>query len=239
MKKGVLFMAFDFEQCRQWYAGIPFDADMAPSLCMLTSVSPTASLTDSTCPVQLCDTDHPEHAARLCRAAQDAGRCVTVLLTKDGDYPCDRLLVPIERYSAYRGTAPCVGVRFSYDVKAPDILSKILQYADLGITLIDAYPENPQMREEGAQQALLAEFQRAAEALYDRNRNGQPIEFLPFSTMGLYAKHGIGAHRNARCQECSHHAVCGGRRLSYADCEVKKMLADCAVYLSVPLSGEG
>lgn len=231
-------MAFHSEKIGQQYAGIPFDADLAPSLCMLTSISPTASLADSTCPVQICDTDYPEHASQLCRAAQDAGRCVTVLLTKDGDFPCDRLLVPAERYSAYRNAAPCVGVRFSYDVKAPDIASKIVQYADAGITLIDAYPENPQMREEGAQQALLAELQRAAEALRQRRNEGHPIEFLPFSAMGLHAKHGIGAHRNARCQECSHHAVCGGRRLSYADCEEKKMLADCAVYLAMPLSEE-
>ncbi len=224
-------MAFDFEQCGQQYDGIPFDADMPPSLCMLTSVSPEDTLADITCPVQLCDTDHPVHAARLCAAVRERGLPLTVILTEDGDFPCGRLLVPAEKYAQYRNAAPQVGIRFAYDVKAPEILSRIIRYADEGIFLIDAYPENPQIREEGAQAELLAEFRQVAEALLLRRKEGRPIEFLPFSVMGLHAKHGVGAHRNARCQSCSHHAVCGGRRLSYADCEVKRTLGDCAFYL--------
>ncbi len=228
----------DFEHIGQSYAGVPFDADMPPSLCMLTSVSPTETIADITCPVQLCDTDHTENAALLCGMARDRGLLLTVLLTEDGEFPCDRLLVPADRYETYRDAAPVVGVRFSYDVKNPDILSKVVQFADAGITLIDAYPEKPGMREEGDLQALLDEFKRVAQTLYGYRQEGHPIEFLPFSMMGLHAKHGVGAHRNARCPECSHHAVCGGRRLSFADCEVKRVLADCAVFLDFHESDE-
>lgn len=231
-------MTPDFEHIGQSYADVPFDADMAPSLCMLTSVSAVDTLAEITCPVQLCDTDHTENTALLCRIARERGLLLTVLLTEDGAFSCDRLLVPADRYEAYRNAAPVVGVRFSYDVKKPDILSKIVQFADAGITLIDAYPENPGMREEGDQQVLLDEFRRVAQTLYQYRQDGHPIEFLPFSVMGLHAKHGTGAHRNARCPECSHRAVCGGRRLSFADCEVKRVLADCAVFLDFHGSAE-
>lgn len=226
----------DFAHIGQIYAGIPFDADRALSLCMLTSVSPLDTLADMTCPVQLCDTDNTENAALICRTARERGCLLTVLLTEDGTFPCDRLLVPADLYAEYRNAAPVVGVRFSYDVKNPDILSKIMQYAGEGITLIDAYPENPGMREEGAQQALLDELKRVAQTLYRYRQGGHAVEFLPFSVMGLYAKHGIGAHRNARCWDCSHQAVCGGCRLSFADCEVKRTLADCAVFLASGVS---
>lgn len=224
-------MVLDCKQTASWYADLPFDANKAPSLCMLTSVSPVASLADITCPVMLCDTENKENAALLCKTAREQGRFLTVLLTRDGDFPCDRLLVSPEQYDAYRYAAPCVGVRFAYDVRHPDILSRVTALADAGIELIDAYPANPEAREEGCQTALLDAFRRTAEFLLQRKKDGHPVEFLPFSVMGLHAKHGIGAHRNARCAECSHHAVCGGRRLSYADCEVKKMLADCAMLL--------
>jgi hypothetical protein len=213
------------------YAEIPFDVNRAPSLCMLTSVSPVASLAEITCPVMLCDTENTENAALICKIARERGLLLTVLLTKDGDFPCDRLLVSPEQYDAYRHAAPCVGVRFAYDVRHPDILSRVTAFADAGIALIDAYPANPGEREEGEQSALLDAFRRTAEYLSQRKKDGQPIEFLPFSVMGLHAKHGIGAHRNERCRTCTHRMVCGGRRLSYADCEVKKMLAACAVFL--------
>lgn len=213
------------------YADIPFDANKAPSLCMLTSVSQTASLADVTCPVMLCDTENTENAALICQTARERGLSLTVLLTKNGDYPCDRLLVPEDLYETYQNAAPTVGVRFAYDVRHPDILSRVTALADAGVSLIDAYPANPEAREEGKQDALWDELCRTAERLAQYKKDGRPIEFLPFSVMGLHAKHGIGAHRNARCHTCTHRMVCGGRRLSYADCEVKKMLAACAVFL--------
>ena len=224
-------MVFDWEHTTQRYTDLPFDADMAPSLCMLTSVSPAETLYGITCPVMLCDTEHTENAVLLCRTARERGLPLTVLLTRDGDFPCDRLLVPADRYDAYRNAAPTVGVRFSYDVRTPEILSRVLNYADAGMELIDAYPENPQMRKEGEQDALIVEFRRTAEALSQRKQEGRPVVFLPFSVMGLHAKHGVGAHRNERCHTCTHRMICGGRRLSYADCEVKQTLADCAVFL--------
>ena len=210
----------------------PFDRDMPPSLCMLTSVSDADSLSDIRCPVLLCDTDNTENAVLLCRTARARGCCVTVLLTADGDFPCERLLVPADRYDTYRDAAPTVGVRFAYDVRNPDIVSHIRRFADLGITLIDAYPINPGDRKEGEQQPLINALHAAAEELCQRKVPGQTVEFLPFSVMGHGAKHGIGAHRNARCPECSHNTVCGGRRLSFADCEIKKVLADCAVRIA-------
>ncbi len=225
-------MVQNFNLELQRYAHLPFDADMAPSLCMLTSVSPTESLSQINCPVMLCDTEHRDNAVTLCKIARERGLPLTVLLTADGDFHSDRLLVPAERYETYRDAAPTVGVRFSYDVQAPDILSKVLAYADAGITLIDAYPKNPQMRKEGEQGALLEELVRVAQALSERKKDGRPVEFLPFSVMGLRAKHGVGAHRNERCHTCTHRMICGGRRLSYADCEVKQTLADCAVFLA-------
>lgn len=224
-------MACDSASAIQRYTDLPFDADMAPSLCMLTSVSPTETLSDISCPVMLCDTEHTENAVRLCQAVRERGLPLTVLLTRDSAFPCDRLLVPADRYPAYRDAAPTVGVRFSYDVKHPDILANVLAFAAAGIPLIDAYPENPQDREAGAQDALLNEFQRTADLLAQRKKEGHPVEFLPFSVMGLHAKHGVGAHRNERCHTCTHRMICGGRRLSYADCEVKQTLADCAVFL--------
>lgn len=210
----------------------PFDADKAPSLCMLTSVSPAESLSDITCPVMLCDTNHTEHARLLCKEAKARGLSLTVLLTADGDFPCDRLLVPEDRYEACKTAADTVGVRFSYDVRNPDICSHIRRLADAHITLIDAYPQNPGDRVEGEQDALIAELHAVTEALIAYRRAGQTLEFLPFSVMGQNAKHGIGAHRNERCTDCTHNAVCGGRRLSYADCEIKKILAECAVTLA-------
>ena len=213
------------------YADIPFDANKAPSLCMLTSVSPAASLADVTCPVMLCDTENTENAALICQTARERGLSLTVLLTKDGDYPCDRLLVPEDLYETYQNAASTVGVRFAYDVRHPDILSRVTALADAGVSLIDVYPANPEAREEGKQDALWNELCCTVELLAQRKKDGHPIEFLPFSVMGLHAKHGIGAHRNARCPTCTHRMVCGGRRLSHADCEVKKMLAACAVFL--------
>ena len=226
-----MFMTCDWEPEKMRYADLPFDADMAPSLCMLTSVSPAESLCDITCPVMLCDTEQTENAALLCQCARERGLSLTVLLTRDGDFPCDRLIVPVDRYEKYRDAAPTVGVRFSYDVTTPEILSRVLAYADRGIGLIDAYPEHPGDRREGEQTALLDELKRTAMMLAQREKDGYPIEFLPFSVMGLHAKHGIGAHRNERCHTCTHRMICGGRRLSYADCEVKQTLADCAVFL--------
>lgn len=215
------------------YTDIPFDADKAPTVCMLTSVSPTETLDGITCPVLLCDTNNTEHAQLLCNTAKEKGLALTVILTADGNFPCDRLIVPAERFSQYKDSAPIVGVRFSYDVKKPDILSKLIEYADNGVTLIDAVPENPGEREEGAQTALLKEFGRAAKEVFLRKKEGRPVEFLPFSLQGKHAKHGVGAHRNERCLTCSHRMVCGGRRLSFADCEVKKTLADCAIMLEL------
>ena len=205
-----------------------FDPDMPPSLCMLTSVSSADALADITCPVLICDTNNKENAVFLCNAARQRGLFVTVLLTVDGDFPCDRLLVSEDRYEQYQNAAPVVGVRFPYDVKSPDIVSRILRYADAGVTLIDAYPENPDDRTEGEQQTLTAELTDTAKEVCRLRKQGQTIEFLPFSVMGQNAKHGIGAHRNARCLTCSHNTACGGRRLSFADCEIKKVLADCA-----------
>ena len=215
------------------YTDVPFDAEKAPSLCAVTSVSPAETLDGITCPVLLGDTNNTENARLLCKAAKEKGLTLTVILTQDGDFPCDRLIVPAEKYAQYRTAAPQVGVRFSYDVKKPDILSKLIEYADDGITLIDAYPENPREREEGAQTALLKEFGRAAKELFLRKKEGRPVEFLPIAMQGKDAKHGVGAHRNERCLTCSHRTVCGGRRLSFADCEVKKTLADCAVMLEL------
>lgn len=217
----------------QLYTDIPFDADKAPSLCTLTSVSPTASLDGITCPVLLGDTNNTDNAHLLCRTAKEKGLTLTVILTEDGTFPCDRLIVPAAKYVQYRGSAPVVGVRFSYNVKKPDFLSKLIEYADDGITLIDAYPENPEERTEGEQTVLLKEFGRTAKELFLRKKEGRPVEFLPIAMQGKNAKHGIGAHRNERCGTCSHRMTCGGRRLSFADCEVKRTLADCAVLLEL------
>ena len=215
----------------QLYTDVPFDADKAPTVCMLTSVSPLQTLDGVSCPVMLCDTDNVPHAKVLCAAVKERGLPLTVILTADGDFPCDRLLVSEEKYAQYKTAAPVVGVRFSYDVTAPKILARVTALADEGITLIDAYPENLRDRKEGAQTVLLKELGRVAKELFLRSKEGRPVEFLPISLQGRGAKHGAGAFFNERCRVCSHRTHCGGRALSGADCEVKKTLADCAILL--------
>ena len=100
-------------------AYIPFDDDRAPTVCLLTSVSPVSSIDGLCCPIVICDTANPQNAALLCKAAGDRGLSPTVYLTTEGDdVPrCDRLLVPEEAYNDYRNAAPEVGVRLAYDIK--------------------------------------------------------------------------------------------------------------------------
>lgn len=212
----------------------PFDADRAPSICALTSVSPVSALSDVTCPVVLFDTENRENAALLCRCAMERGLDTTVLLTSDGTFDCDRLLVPEERYEAYRHAAPTVGVRLSYDIRTPVLLSRVRTWIEAGVTLIDAYPADPRACREGELDALKEELFRTADYLYRlKQDDGTTVAFLPFSLQGRGAKHGIGAHRNIRCHTCSHRMLCGGRRLSFGDCEYKRTTADCAALLSV------
>ena len=215
------------------YTEVPFDADRAPTLCPLSSSASPDVINGTHAHVLLCDTDNAENASEICRRAKDAGLSVTVLLTADGVFPCDRLLVPEDRYEAYAGAAPAVGVRFSYDVTAPAILSRVIALADRGITLVDAFPKNPDMRRAGEQTALIKELERTAKELFLRKKEGRPVDFLPFSIHGMNAKHGTDAHCAPACITCSHRMICGGIRLSDADCEIKRSLADSAVMLSI------
>ena len=211
------------------------DADRAPTVCLLTSVSPVSSIDGLCCPIVICDTANPQNAALLCKAAGEKGLCTTVYLTTECAHlpSCDRLLVPEEAYNGYRNAAPEVGVRLAYDVKNPALLPRIKAWVDAGVTLIDAYPTDPRACREGEMQALTEELFRIAEYLYSCRQTGRTVEFLPITQQGKGARHGIGAHRNIRCRTCSHRMLCGGRRLSFADCEIKRTTADCAALLTV------
>lgn len=216
-------------------SNVSFDADRAVTVCLLTSVSPVSAIAGICCPIVICDTANCENAARLCKAAKEKGLFTTVYLTTECGHvpPCDRLLVPEDAYHTYRNAAPEVGVRLSYDVNDPMLLSRIKTWVNAGVTLIDAYPANPRACREGEMQELIRELWRIAEYLYQNRPAGKAIEFLPITLQGKGARHGIGAHRNIRCHTCSHRMLCGGRRLSFADCEIKRTTADCAALLSV------
>ena len=125
------------------YTDVPFDADRPVTALVCGSDTPLTVLQACSAPIVLRDTDNPQNALKICETAKETGRSVTVCMTKSGDYQCDRLLVTPGDYAAYRHAAPVVGVRFSYDGNKPDILGRVISFANEGITLLDAYPENP------------------------------------------------------------------------------------------------
>lgn len=215
------------------YTNVPFDPDRPMTHCMMTSVSPLSTLEGVTCPVVLCDTHNTEHAKEICAAAKEKGLHLTVLMTEEGDFPCDRLLVEENLYSRYKTAAPTVGVRFSYDVKAPKILDRVTALADEGITLIDAYPTNPDDRAAGEQTTLIKELGKVAKELFLRIKEGRAVEFLPFAWQCRNAKHAEAVFCHERCLTCSHRMHCGGRALSYADCEIKRACADAQILLEL------
>lgn len=219
------------------YTDIPFDAERSVTLHVLSSDAPCTVLDNACAPVLLLDTDRAENAAALCRAAKDKGLCVTVHMTAEGDYPCDRLLVCETLHKAYRDKAPTVGVWFTYDVRAPKLLDKLTALADDGITLIDAVPETPADAAFGAQTVLIKELGKVAKELFLREKEGRAVEFLPFSVMERGAKFGDGAF-SAPCMTCSHRTRCGGMCYSTvrdidADCELRRTLADASILLEL------
>ncbi len=214
------------------YTDTPFDTEKCVTMHIISSDTKVTALEGSTAPVLLTDTDDAENAAALCRAAKENGVCVTVHMTKEGHYPCDRLLVDASLYEKYRAAAPKVGVYFAYDVKAPKIQEQVVALADAGVTLINAYPANPTDAVFGAQTVLVKAFGKVAKELFLRTKEGRPIEFLPFAVMERGAKFGKDAFCDT-CGACSHRMYCGGKRISDADCEIRRACADAKILLEL------
>ncbi len=214
------------------YTAIPFDADRSATLHICSSDAPLSALDGVQAPVYLSETDHAENAAALCRAAKKNGVCVTVNMTIEGDYACDRLIVCESLYTKYKNSAPTVGVRFTYDVRAPKLLDFVIALADDGVTLIDAVPANAKEAVAGAQTALTKELGKVAKELFLRTKEGRCVEFLPFSRMARGASCGGNAFTDV-CGSCSHRMYCGGRPTSEADCEIRRTCADCSIFLAL------
>lgn len=234
------------------YTDSAFDENRPLTHCALPSAASTNTLEralkvegdngDGGCvPVLLSDTDDVLQAQKLCLAAKERGAQVTVLMTKECRDPdtaeflltCDRLLVPETLYEAYRNAAPAVGVRLAYDVKAPNLLARVNAYADAGVTLMDAYPSDPNACVAGEQTALIKELGKVAKELFLRAKEGRGVAFLPFSMQYRGAKLGVDAFTNTRCKTCSHRMHCGGYPRSEADCEVRRACADAEILLAL------
>lgn len=215
------------------YTDVPFDADRPVTTLVCGSEMPLTAPDVLTAPIVLRDTDNRQNALKICEAAKEKGLFVTVCMTKGGDYPCDRLLVAPADYAAYKNAAPTVGIRFSYDGNKPDILGRVTAFADEGIVLMDAYPENPETARAGEQTALIKELGRVAKELYLRKKEGRPVEFLPFALQGRNAKHGPDAFAGEACASCSHRTHCGGYARSEAECEIKKACANAAILMEL------
>lgn len=233
------------------YTDAAFDANRALTHCVLSSAASTDTLERALkcaandgggcVPVLLSDTDDVLQAQKLCLAAKEKGAQVTVLMTKECRDPdtaeflltCDRLLVPEALYEAYRNAVPAVGVRFAYDAKVPNLLARVNAYADAGVTLMDAYPSDPDARAAGEQTALIKELGKVAKELFLRAKEGRSVEFLPFSMQYRGAKFGVDAFTDTKCKTCSHRMHCGGYPRSDADCEVRRACADAQILLAL------